>query len=183
MRAKLNYVSKDFLSDINSAAWPGLVAQGDTNTNANTQKIVPFCFKTSRESFGHGGKDRRRRRPWQSPQRGSQRTNSHSKTDRHTEIKVFAIAGAQIANAHVVETSKVADSKRYRDTSRYAVAAKRNFARRRVVTDSSRKRLANSDADAVSNGNNDTGTNPDVDRNGHTNSNRIDIAGFSTDKD
>ena len=36
--------------------------------------------------------------------------------------------------AELVAFKSVADAKQYRDTSRHAVAAKRNFARRRVAT-------------------------------------------------
>jgi hypothetical protein len=93
VRGKLNYVPDDFLPDINGTSWPGLVAQGgsDANANADAKEIVPFCFKAPRESFGHGGEDRRRGWPWQSPRRGPQRAISHAKTDDHTEIKVFTI--------------------------------------------------------------------------------------------
>jgi hypothetical protein len=125
VRAKLNYVPKDF-SGIGRTFRPGLVARRgfNANSNANAQEIVFFQGK----SFSHGAADRRRGWPRRSPWRGSQRTNSETKTDPHTEIKVFAISAKVACTvSDAVDSSKVADAGKYRDTSEHAVAQQRDF--------------------------------------------------------
>jgi len=48
VRAKLNYVPKDFLPDINDTSWPGLIPHGGANANANAnskaEEIIFFGF-------------------------------------------------------------------------------------------------------------------------------------------
>jgi len=62
VRAKVNYVPKDFLPDIVGICWLGLIAPGssDANSNAHAEEIIFFCYEASRESFGYAGQDRRR---------------------------------------------------------------------------------------------------------------------------
>jgi hypothetical protein len=119
----LNYEPKNFFANIGLRPGLGVVAQrrAYSNSDANTEAIIFFCFQASRESVVEG---RQRRDPRRSHGRGSQRANSCSKTDAdaHAEIKKFAIWSAQIADIDTVESREVCHARQD------AVPAKRNFA-------------------------------------------------------